>query len=306
MGENLSINRRTLVKGAAWTAPAIAATAAVPAYAASSSTEPQQDVCRYGKLVAAPWSNVWEARKFNGKVEEDVEWAVYPTSNCTSAPQHINIDNSFPAAQAANPYYERTAQGTWRPFFPANGNRMADVRSVDGVDGTGQGNIIRVTIENVAGDVNYVDTPTGSDRFLFQAKDGDPAYGPNGYRGRGANVPMIRLNDDFKGANTTYSKLYNYLRFADGPMPAKNTMWTWAYGEHYKTAEGRDGWSWDIEVMSNITAREAGADVVSFMTRLPAAQYGDASRSNSKTIPVQYRVTVTSPWGVVTYLSDAV
>lgn len=305
MGENLSINRRTLVKGAAWTAPAIAATAAVPAYAASLSTN--QDICRYGKLVAAPWSNVWESRKFNGKVEEDVEWAVYPTSNCTANAQYMSIDNNFSAVQAANPLANSNArQNSWPPFFPTNGNRMADVNSVDGVNGTGQGNIIHVTIENVAGDVNYVETPTGNARFLFEAKDGDPAYGPNGYRGRGANVPMIRLNDDFKGANTTYSKLYNYLRFADGPMPAKNTMWTWAYGNHYKTAEGRDGWSWDIEVMSNIAHGDAGASVVSFMTRLHAATFGDASRTNARVIPTQYRVNVTSPWGTVSYLTAAV
>ena len=89
-------------------------------------------------------------------------------------------------------------------------------------------------------------------------------------------------------------------------MPAKNTMWTWAYGNHYKTAEGRDGWSWDIEVMSNIAHGDAGASVVSFMTRLHAATFGDVSRTNARVIPTQYRVNVTSPWGTVSYLTAAV
>lgn len=98
---------------------------------------------------------------------------------------------------------------------------MADANSINGVNGVGQGNIISVTIENVAGDVICRPTPTGSDRFIFA--NGGAAYNSNGTHGAGANVPMIRLNDDFKGTDTTYSKLYNYLRFADAPMVTKNT-----------------------------------------------------------------------------------
>ncbi|MGV3103163.1 hypothetical protein [Rothia sp. 32237D007AR] len=300
------IQRRTLARGAAWATPVVLASAAIPAYAASPV--PATTDCTYGTIVAAPWSNVWPSQgDFDGRARKELEWAVYPTSNCTGSVQAFSFDNSFPKDQAANPLSPSSApNNTWPPTFPAGGDRMADINSVNGVNGVGQGTIISVKVENVAGDVVYQDTPTGDDRFLFTAAQGDKAYNPNGTRGLGANVPVIRLNDDFKGADTKYDKLYNYLRFAEAPMVTKNTMWTWGYGNHYTTTEGRDGWSWDIKVMSNIAHGQAGASVVSFMTRLPAATFGDPAKTDPKVIKTQYKVTVASPWGVVTYLSDAI
>lgn len=292
------IKRRTLAKGAAWAAPAILASSQIPAYAASSSTSP--DSCEYGKIVSAPWFSPWPVN-YNGSAAKEIDWAVYPTSKCSSGAQALSISNSFPKSQAGAPTGNPSST-YWPPTYPAGGSTIPDYNSVSGVNGVGAGEKIYVTIENVAGDVNYIETPTGDQRFIFSGGAG--AYSSNGTRGAGANVPMIRLNDDFKGYKnpTTFS----YLRFSQAPIVEKTSIHTWGYGDHYTTAEGRDGWRWEIESMSNITNGNAGAAVVSFMTRLPAAQYGDASRSNSKTIPVQYRVTVTSPWGVVTYLSDAV
>lgn len=298
------IQRRTLARGAAWATPVILASTAVPAFAASA---PQvEDDCTYDKIVSAPWSNVWPSQgNFTGAVAKELEWAVYPASSCLTGLQAFSFDNSLPTAQAGNPLASSSATAnTWPPTYPAGGNQMADINSVNGINGVGQGAIISVTIENIAGDVVYQPTPTGSYRFIFA--NGGAAYSSNGTRGAGANVPMIRLNDDFKGADTTYSKLYNYLRFADAPMVTKNTMHTWGYGNHYTTADGRDGWSWDIEVMSNIANGRAGASVVSFMTRMPAATYGDAATTSASVIKTQYRVTVTSPWGVVSYLSAGI
>lgn len=56
-------------------------------------------------------------------------------------------------------------------------------------------------------------------------------------------------------------------------------------------------------VGANVIANsQAGASVVSFMTRMPAATYGDTATASGSVIKTQYRVTVTSPWGVVSYL----
>lgn len=43
------MGRRALVKGAAWATPVVAATAVVPAYAASKNP------CEYGTIVSVPW-----------------------------------------------------------------------------------------------------------------------------------------------------------------------------------------------------------------------------------------------------------
>ncbi|WP_346875719.1 hypothetical protein [Rothia sp. (in: high G+C Gram-positive bacteria)] len=215
-------------------------------------------------MFLPPWSNVWPSQgNFTGSVAKELEWAVYPTSSCATGLQAFSFDNSLPTTQAGNPLASSSATAnTWPPTYPAGGKPDADINSVNGIDGVGQGTII--------------------------------------------NVPMIRLNDDFKGADTTYAKLYNYLRFADAPVVTKNTMHTWGYGNHYTTADGRDGWSWDIEVMSNIANGQAGASVVSSMTRMPAATYGDTATTSGSVIKTQYRVTVTSPGGVVSYLSAGI
>ncbi|WP_030015677.1 hypothetical protein [Curtobacterium sp. S6] len=284
--------------------PITVAASGVPTYATS---RPTKDRCTpFGVIVAAPWFSSWPAQgNFTGQSAKDLEWAVYPTSNCTEQPQSFGFTNSFPKVQAANPLATSGARnGMWPPVYPAGGNPDADYSSVDGVNGTGQGQQIRVLVENIAGEVNYRPTPTGNDRYIFQ--NGQGAYTSNGTRGQGANVPMIRLNDDFKGTNSPYSRLFGYLKFPGAPEPSKSTPWTWAYGEHSTNAAGRDQWTWTIELASNITTGQAGASVVSFMTRMPAATFGDENRASGAVIRTQYRVAVTSPWGTVTYTSDAV
>lgn len=39
---------------------------------------------------------------------------------------------------------------------------------------------------------------------------------------------------------------------------------------------------------------------------MPAATYGDAATTSTTVIKTQYRITVTSPWGVVSYLSAGI
>lgn len=96
------IQRRTLARGAAWAAPVILASTAVPAFAAS--TPPVEDDCTYGKIVSAPWSNVWPSQgNFTGTVAKELEWAVYPTSSCVNGLQAFSFDNSLPTAQAGKP-----------------------------------------------------------------------------------------------------------------------------------------------------------------------------------------------------------
>lgn len=301
------MGRRTLVKGAAWATPVVAATAVVPAYAASKNP------CEYGTIVSVPWGERANRRRYKGTVNEEYEWAVMPTSNCSPQPQTYFIDNTTPENKLAYPWGRYEGVSDFPPIYPPNGKDTPDYTSKDGVGGVGGGVIINVRVENVAGDVSYAPTPTGADRFAFGESDANRKnnmYYAEGYKGKGANPPVVRLNDNYKGSRSTYIAhgKYNYLHFPDGPRPPKENspMWTYAYGKHYTTAEGRDGWSWDIQVMANITHPNAGADVVSYMTYLRKHTYGDPAHQSAKVIPVQYRVIVTSPWGTVTYLSAAV
>lgn len=158
------IERRTLARGAVRADPVILASTAVPAFAASV---PQvEDNCTYGKIVSAPWSNVWPSQgNFTGSVTKELEWAVYPTSSCVTGLPTFSLDNSLPAAQAGN---HLTTPSATAPTYPAGGSPDADIISVNGINSVGQGTIISVTIENVSDDVVYHPTPTGTDRFIFR------------------------------------------------------------------------------------------------------------------------------------------
>ena len=95
----------------------------------------------------------------------------------------------------------------------------------------------------------YAPTPTGADRFAFGESDANRKnnmYYAEGYKGKGANPPVVRLNDNYKGSRSTYIAhgKYNYLHFPDGPPSSQGKQppcGLTTYGKHYTTAEGRDG-----------------------------------------------------------------
>ena len=178
------MGRRSLVKGVAWAAPVVAATAAVPAYAASKNP------CEYGTIVSVPWGERAERRRYKGTVNEEYEWAVMPTSNCSPQPQTYFIDNTTPERKLAYPWGRYEGVSDFPPIYPPNGKDTPDYTSKDGVGGVGGGVIINVRVENVAGDVSYAPTPTGEDRFAFgeaEANRKNNMYYAEGYKGKGAN-----------------------------------------------------------------------------------------------------------------------
>lgn len=302
------MGRRTLVKGAAWATPVVAATAVVPAYAASKNS------CEYGTIVSVPWGERAERRRYKGTVNEEYEWAVMPTSNCSPQPQTYFIDNTTPERKLAYPWGRYEGVSDFPPIYPprtartplTTPPRTALVALVAALSSTFVLRTLQVTY------LTHRPPPvrTVSHSVSLTQIARTTCTTPKVTRVRAQTPPVVRLNDNYKGSRSTYVAhgKYNYLHFPDGPRPPKENspLWTYAYGKHYTTAEGRDGWSWDIQVMANITHPNAGQDVVSYMTYLRRHTYGDAAHQSAKVIPVQYRIVVTSPWGTVTYLSAAV
>lgn len=106
------MGRRSLVKGVAWAAPVVAATAVVPAYAASKNP------CEYGTIVSVPWGERAERRRYKGTVNEEYEWAVMPTSNCSPQPQTYFIDNTTPERKLAYPWGRYEGVSDFPPIYP--------------------------------------------------------------------------------------------------------------------------------------------------------------------------------------------
>lgn len=69
---------------------------------------------------------------------------------------------------------------------------------------------------------------------------------------------------------------------------------------------GLPQWDWDTVLMYPIDNGNAGAAAVSFELCLSPAQFADAAHQSNATVPVQFLITVTSPWGVVSYTTAAV
>ncbi|MDO5750395.1 MAG: hypothetical protein Q4P78_04220 [Rothia sp. (in: high G+C Gram-positive bacteria)] len=312
-GISSRISRRQMTQ-ALWAAPVIAASAAVPAYAASATGE------NYGQIIVLPRASKAADQKFNGTKAATYTWIMYPTSNLGNGTADMQYTNaSSTASMGYHDPADTPAGAVFPPVYPANApkevmgfNGGADFSSVDGVDGVGQGARFHITIENIAGDVVYAPTPTGT--TLGSAKvvvGGGDAIRNNkmttatGYKGKGANPPVVQLEPGY--ISPTVHGYGRYLNF-EGYTAAKNSDGLYGYGTHYTTATGRDGWSWDVELKSNITSVEAGISNhgIQIMTYLRPTSYGDAAKAKATNIPVQYRVTITSPWGTVSYTSDPV
>lgn len=110
-----SLNRRTLVKGAAWSSPAIAAAAAVPAYA--SSIDSEIPTVKYGVFTQAFNSN--PSNDFDTRFGLDSYTVQVANASATSStPQSSGGGTFTPAVASVRVCTVARACGSPRPLTP--------------------------------------------------------------------------------------------------------------------------------------------------------------------------------------------
>lgn len=131
--------------------------------------------------------------------------------------------------------------------------------------------------------------------------------GVNGVKGTGATWPQMDLNDNYKDdeGRTFYSYL-GYQSQVDGTASWKTSGECYSYGTMSRAADGMPQWDWDTVLMYPVDHGNSGSAAVSFDLRLTPASFADAAHQDATSVPVQFLITVTSPWGVVSYTTAAV
>lgn len=295
-----SISRRAVAKGAAWAVPAVTIAGTMPAFAASTTCECPE----YGNLIAVPWTeenrNYWQ---FNGTETRALKWGIYPTKaqcdSCSPYYGYTNLSNmkaeggntGLPPRTNGNDSIihlgQNPASTNFPAYFPSNqylnlwnqtisGDKYPDSPLGVRPNSIGAGSIINVKIERLDDNiVHYADSwimhPTDEHRVK------ENTYGSwiggtttnraiNGEAGVGAQLPYVRINDDYMGA--TSNEYWSYLRMQNDPIPDDTDKSEWARTGTHTVVNGKDVFEFNIEVMHNIDDFRSGSHIVSFETRL--------------------------------------
>ena len=267
-----SISRRDLARGAAWSVPAVAASSAVPVYAASPNNEP-------GKVVAVLWSNTFSDTgqgKTTGTDRHYHPWIIYPTAMTTGG-NNLSVTNSTPASSLGS---AQKGTGTLAPAASdAKGYKVP----------TGSGKQINIVIENIGetgqqGSDEYADVP--------RISQDDVPKGTRYTRGTGVNPawPSLVVRDTGWYTVTTGTR-----------STSNENHW---FGVRSKGSNGRTRWDLSLTVNKDFSSPKDGADAVTFDLFWPSRMPVRFPKVISAR--VQYRVTVTSEWGTVTYVTSAI
>ncbi|MCI7457939.1 hypothetical protein [Actinomyces urogenitalis] len=308
-----TVGRRTLVKGLAWGAPAIAVAAAAPAVAASSS-EPAQ----YGRLVVAPWSSSKNIRTWKGDQVLTTKWVYFPTTRPGNA---VSLSTNNTEAETFATPAASGGSVAWPTNFPSTGTAAPSTYDSTGStypypenlsNGVYTGEKVHVSVKVIGGNVTYESYAASPILSGGMRSATDPGVNTGyvtaaGVQGSGATWPQMDLNDNYKGdqGRTTWSYLA-YQSQLDGEATWRTAGECYSYGTMSRAADGMPQWDWDTVLMYPVDNGAAGSSAVSFDLRLSPAQYADAEHLDRTSVPVQFLITVTSPWGVVTYTTAAV
>ena len=267
-----SISRRDLARGAAWSVPAVAASSAVPVYAASPNSTP-------GKVVAVLWSNTFSyigQGMTTGTDRHYQPWIIYPTAMTTGG-NSLSVTNSTAASTLGS---AQSGTGTLTPAASdANGFKVH----------TGSGSQIHIAIENIG-----VVGQQGSDEYAAIPRISQEDVPPgSGYtHGTGVNPawPSLVVRDA------------GWYTVTQGTQsPTNGDHW---FGVRSTGSNGRTRWDLTLTMNKDFTSPSDGAGAVTFDLFWPSRVPVTFPRRISAR--VQYRVTVTSEWGTVTFVTSAV
>lgn len=308
-----SISRRHINTAMMWSAPAIAVSVAAPALAASN--EPVQE---YGALVVAPWSGSTALHSWKGTSVLTTKWVYFPTTRPKGS-VHLSTANASGEVFATPALKGGTAP--WPTNFPAGGDQAPTKYDSTGATypypenlsgGVYTGEKVHVNVKVIGGNVTYESYAANPILNNSMKSATDPGVNTgyvtaNGVQGVGATWPQMDLNDNYKndGGRTTWSYL-GYQSQVDGTASWKTSGECYSYGTMSRADNGLPQWDWDTVLMYPVDHGGAGSAAVSFDLRLTPAQYADAEHRSNTNVPVQFLITVTSPWGVVSYTTAAV
>ena len=336
-GMHTHLRRRTLTTAAAWALPTMALAAPAQATTCSSATISATPGA-YG-LLAAVMRNATIDRDThtlfpgNASVNDAIQtWRIFPTTRERGAISYTNADAATylldAAAGSSSDWPQslpcdrtRFASTSSRHFTkagliaPATGGYLAEVMPVISVDITLlSGMRISDFTEQPITDDSSTSNPATSQSFLTPRAayvDTDGTLITNPTRAQQRALPAkaawldLRLDSNYVGLAKQAGSTQSYLRFARSGENVKTTPGggSTMFGSLSQDEEGRPVFHWDIEVVNPVEYNGNPAEEVMFSTRLRRLprNIGSGGKIVNAMWNGHYQMTVTSPWGTVTY-----
>lgn len=241
-------------------------TAALAAPHAVASPSP------FGAIVAVPWDNTFNSGLFTGSSSVLQPWVIYPTSR---TPGTYAVTNSTASTAVGDPLLGNSS--AFPSIYPTTGTSY-NGNAAEHPDGVGKGAVITISIVALSGSVVYGNQPRSS-----TSSTNNNAW------------PSIAMRDYRPNAPDNY---YDYIAVdtysANGTTIGRGVE-EFTGVPNATTSPTR--WDWKIHLTNPVDNQHDGSDAVTFDIRFPVI---------SGNLREQFKVTVTSPWGTITYTSPAV